>query len=223
MRRNILVIAPHMDDEALGCGGAILKHKSAKDKVRVIFIAHRVYNHRFDKNKNIVEKQHALKAKLCLGYDEVIFLNLNDERLDASVQDIIIPLEKHVAKIKPDIVYLPLRGDNNQDHRAVFDAARVVLRPMATPFIKEIYMYEIPSSTEQSPPLLENTFFPNYFVDISKYIDRKIKAYRCYKTEKRTYPHPRSEIALRILSKRRGVEIGFKYAEAFMTLRHKWC
>ena len=160
-------------------------------------------------------------AKRVLGYKEAIFLSLNDERLDASVQDIIILLEKYVNKIKPELVYIPFMGDNNQDHRAVFDAARVVLRPFAAPFINSIYMYEIPSSTEQSPPLPQNAFLPNYYVDIKKYIDKKILAFRCYESEKRSFPHPRSEKALRILARKRGIEIGFEYAEVFMILREK--
>lgn len=220
--KKILIIAPHMDDEVLGCGGVISKHKDMGDKVWVIFIAHRVYDHRFDKKKNIIQEKYVLKAKSILKYDKAIFLNLNDERLDASIQDIIMPLEKRVEAIKPETVYLPFRADNNQDHRAVFEAARVVFRPLATSFINNIYMYEVPSSTDQSPPVQEFAFLPNYYADITKYIDRKIEAYRCYKTEKRNYPHPRSGKALKVLAQKRGTEIGFKYAEAFMVLRGKW-
>jgi len=219
---NVLVIAPHMDDEVLGCGGTISRHVKKREDLFVCFIAHRIYDHKFDKEKNEIEKAHASKAQKVLGYKESLFLQLNDERLDASIQDIIIPLEEYVNKIKPDIVYIPFMGDNNQDHRAVFDAARVVLRPSATPFIDSLYMYEVPSSTEQSPPLPESTFLPNYYVDITKYFDKKIEAFKYYKTEKRDYPHPRSEEALKVLAQKRGTEIGFKFAEAFMILRSKW-
>ncbi|MDD2954674.1 MAG: PIG-L family deacetylase, partial [Parabacteroides sp.] len=96
-----------MDDEALGCGGAIARHVSSGDKVHVCFAAGRVYNHRFDERKNDIEKSHVLKAKAVLGYAEHVFLGLKDERLDASVQDIIIPLEKYFLKIRPRIVYSP--------------------------------------------------------------------------------------------------------------------
>lgn len=220
---NILAIAPHMDDEVLGCGGTIARHVAGGDNLFVCFIACRIYNHKFDREKNEIEKQHAFKAKGVLGYKESVFFELNDERLDASIQDIIIPLESYVDKVKPKIVYIPFMGDNNQDHRAVFDAARVVLRPLAAPFINSVYMYEVPSSTEQSPALPESSFLPNYYVNIGEYIDKKIGAFKCYKSEKREYPHPRSEEALRVLAKKRGTEIGFEHAEAFMILRHKWC
>lgn len=219
---NILIIAPHMDDEVLGCGGVIARHRDNGNKVNVIFVAHRVYNHKFDEKRNDIEKSHAIKAKEMLGYDDAIFLDLQDERLDAALQDIIIPLEEYIDKIKPDTVYVPFRGDNNQDHRAVFDAARVVLRPASTPFVDSVYMYEVPSSTEQSPPLPENIFCPNNYVNISNCIDRKSTALKCYETEKREFPHPRSEKGIRILAQKRGMEIGFEYAEAFMVLREKW-
>ncbi|MDD5108766.1 MAG: PIG-L family deacetylase [Candidatus Omnitrophica bacterium] len=221
-KHKVLIIAAHMDDEVLGCGGIICKHKAAGDKVTVIFVAHRIYNHCFNKEENGVEEKHALKAKKALGYDNVVFLGLNDERLDACLQDLIIPMEKHVKAIKPDIVYLPFRQDNNQDHRAVFDAARVALRPAVTPFIKEINMYEVSSSTEQSPPLIETAFLPNFYVNISHFINKKIKGLACYETESRLYPHPRSEKALKALAQKRGTEIGYDYAEAFVSIRRKW-
>lgn len=219
---RVLVIAPHMDDEVLGCGGVIARHNDNGDKVSVIFIAYRAYNHIYDEQKNNIEKTHALKAKEALKYEEAFFLNLSDERLDMAVQDIIIPLEKHFEDIMPDTVYIPFSGDNNQDHRAVYNASRVLLRPSATLFIDKVYMYEAPSSTDQSPPLPENMFYPNYYVNISSYIDRKITALNCYETEKKEFPHPRSEKGLRVLAQKRGMEIGFEYAEAFMILRNKW-
>lgn len=219
---KVLVIAAHMDDEVLGCGGTIAKHAAIGDDVFACFVAGRIYRHKFDKEINETEKMHAAKAKIILGYREQVFFGLSDERLDSCLQEIIIPLEKYLFKIKPHIVYCPFQADNNQDHRAVFNAARVALRPLAAPFIRNIYMYEVPSSTEQSPPLSENAFLPNYYADITNYIHKKIEAYKCYVTEKRRYPHPRSERALKILAQKRGLEIGFKYAEAFMCIRQKW-
>jgi len=220
--KKVLVIAPHMDDEVLGLGGTIARHVDNGDDVHVLFIAHRIYDHKFDKKKNDIEKSHAEQARKALGYKNAFFLDLNDERLDGSVQDIIIPVEEYLMGFKPDYVYCPFRQDNHQDHRAVYEAVRVVTRSFSTPFINKILMYEVPSSTEQSPPLPENNFLPNYYVDITKYFDKKMASYRCYGTEKRKFPHPRSERALGVLSQKRGVEVGFERAEAFMVLRDKW-
>jgi len=219
---NTLFISAHMDDEVLGCGGTIARHVTSGDRVFVAFMAHRIYNRTFNKKKNEIEKRHARQVQDVLGYKEAVFFDMLDERLDTCIQDMLIPLEKYIKKVKPDVVYCPFRGDNSQDHRAVFDAARIAIRPSTNRAIRKVLMYEIPSSTEQSPPLYESAFLPNYYVDITKYIDKKIKAYRCYKTEKREYPHPRSEKGLRILAQKRGIEIGLDYAEAFMIIRDKW-
>jgi len=219
---RVLVVAPHMDDEVLGCGGVICRHKNEGDHVSVLFVANRLYDHRYDPEKNAVERACALKAQGVLAYDEMIFLGLTDERLDAAVQDIIVPVEEHVAKGEPDTVYIPFRGDNNQDHRAVYQAMRVVFRPHAVPHVGQLLMYEVPSSTDQSPPLPENAFLPNFYVNIGGYLDKKIEANRCYVTEKRTYPHPRSDESLKVFAMKRGIEIGYEFAEAFMILRRKW-
>jgi len=220
--KKILVIAPHMDDEVLGCGGAILKHINQGDHVRVCIVAHRVYDHKFNQQKNLIEESYARDAHKLLGYAELDFLRLNDERLDYCIQDIIIPLEKSIYQFHPDIIYTPFRGDNHQDHRAVFDAMRVVTRPSATPYLEEVLMYETPSSTEQSPPLIENIFAPNYYINIEGFIETKLSAFKCYKTEDRPEPHPRSQAGIKVLAQKRGTEIGYLFAEAFMILRKRW-
>jgi len=219
---RILVISPHMDDEVLGVGGTIARHVSEGDDVYVCFIAHRIYDHKYDEAKNKFEVECALKAKKLLGYKEAEFFNLNDERLDACVQDIIIPIENYVKKVDPEIVYVPHRGDNNQDHRAVFEAAMIVLRPSANRNIKRILCYEVSSSTEQSPPFEESAFLPNFYANIEEHLRTKIEALRCYKTEKRGFPHPRSDKGIEILAMKRGIEAGFKAAEAFVLVRERW-
>jgi len=219
---KVLVVSPHMDDEVLGVGGTIARHVHVGHEVYVCFIAHRIYERKYDKIRNQKEVEHALDAKNTLGYKEAEFFSLNDERLDSCIQDIIIPLEDSIFKIKPDIVYSPFYGDNHQDHRAVFQAVRVAIRPSAKVTPKKWLLYETPSSTDQSPPLAENAFLPNYYVDISLFIDKKLMAYKCYKNEERGLPHPRSEEAIRILASRRGIESGFNAAESFMILREKW-
>lgn len=216
---KILVIAPHMDDEVLGVGGTIARHVAEGDEVYVCFVAHRVYDHKFDEEKNKTEVQCALKAKEVLGYKEAEFFNLNDERLDVCIQDILIPLEAYINKINPVVVYVNHRGDNHQDHRAVFQAAMIALRPFANKGIKKILSYEVPSSTEQSPPFNEFAFLPNFYVNIEKYLKTKITALHCYQTEKREFPHPRSDKGVEILAMKRGSEVGFKAAEAFMLIR----
>ena len=219
---NILVVSPHMDDEVLGMGATLAKHVHSGHEVYVCFIAHRIYDRKYDKEKNQIEVKNALNAKKILGYKETEFFNLNDERLDVAIQDILSPLEKYIENIKPDIVYSNFYGDNHQDHRAVFQAVRVAIRPSAKVTLKKWLLYETPSSTDQSPPIIEGAFLPNYYVNVDNFLDTKLRAYHCYETEKREFPNSRSHEALKILAMKRGVEIGMKYAEAFMVMRDKW-
>lgn len=218
---RILVIAPHMDDEVLGMGGTIARHVSEGDETYVCFVAHRIYGHKYDEKKNRVEVQCALKAKKVLGYKEAEFFNLPDEKLDVCIQDILIPLEKYLNKVRPEVVYVNHWGDNHQDHKAVFQAAMVTIRPAATPYIKRVMCYEVPSETEQSPPLNQLAFLPNFYVNVAKFLSTKIDAFRCYHTEKRKFPHPRSDRGLEILAMKRGSEAGFNAAEAFTIIRSK--
>jgi len=219
---KVMVISPHMDDEVLGLGGTISKHVVSGDEVYVCIVAHRVYGREYDKAANDEEMAAAENARRLLGYKEIVFLDLPDERLDTCVQDIIIPVEEHYNRIKPDILYTNFYGDNHQDHRAVFSAVRVVIRSGAAYKVPRVLMYEVPSSTDQSPSAMEGSFKPNYYVNISEHWNKKLAAFNCYVREKRESPHPRSEQALYALSVRRGVEAGFPQAESFVILRDEW-
>ena len=219
---KVLVIAPHMDDEVLGCGGTIARHVECGDNVFVCFVAHRAYNHQFNDERNEVEKEHANRAKEVLNYKESVFLELNDERLDACVQDVIIPLEEYITRIKPQIVYSPFCNDNNQDHQAVAKAVQVVLRPVAVPFVERWLMYETPSSTEQTPSVGILGFQPNVYYDIGDCLDKKLKAIACYETEARPFPNPRSTEGVKALAMKRGMECGLEYAESFMLVRERF-
>ena len=216
---NVLVIAPHMDDEVLGVGGTISRHVDAGDSVAVCVVANRAYDHRYDQTLIAQENEATFRAKDVLGYQELQFLSLPDERLDAVLQDIIIPLEEVYQRVKPEVVYVNHKGDNNQDHQAVFRAAMVVCRPYGGHQLQSLYAYEVPSSTDQTPNLLENAFLPNRFIDISAQLERKLAALSCYKKEIRAFPHPRSIEGLTIYARKRGSEVGMEAAEAFMVLR----
>lgn len=219
---RVLVIAPHMDDEVLGMGATIARRVDEGDEVHVCCVAHRVYDHTFDEKKNRFEMECAQRAQGVLGYKSLRFLDLPDERLETRIQDVIIALESCLGEIHPEVVYVNHRGDNHQDHKAVFQAAMVTLRPAGNPHLRTLLCYETPSSTEQSPPVPEMAFLPATYVNIERYLEKKIEALRCYGTEARAFPHPRSEEAVRVLARRRGVEGGFAAAEAFVLLRDRW-
>jgi len=92
-------------------------------------------------------------------------------------------------------------------------------RPIKDESVKEIYSFEIPSSTEWNESSSLTYFMPDYFVDVSKSLKVKINALKEYKTELRDFPHPRSLKAVELNAKYWGVKMGFKAAEAFKTVR----
>ena len=219
---KVLIVAPHMDDEVLSCGGTIIRHVDSGDHVTVCIVANRAYNHKYDQNLIEQEKDCCKKAKEILSYQDLVFLDLPDEQLDRSQIDIIIPLEEIVNSCKPDIVYIPNRGDLNQDHRAVFEAARVVCRPHAGHRVTTLRAFEVPSSTDQVPEALEWPFLPNYYVNVKSSLEQKIEAMACYSKESKSFPHPRSAEGLRVYAQKRGMEVGIEAAEAFVVLRDNW-
>lgn len=219
---KVLVVSAHMDDEVLGVGGTIAKHVAGQDEVTVCILANRAYNHRYEKKAIQRQKKAALKAKEILGYKRAVFLDLRDEQLDDRAIDILIPLEKVFKEVEPEIVYMNHGGDTNQDHKAAFNASIIACRSFVNPFLIKALSFEVLSSTDQIPPLKDNTFLPGFYVNIEKYLNKKIEAMKCYQDEFKRFPHPRSKEAIIALAKKRGTEVGFKAAEAFMVLREKW-
>jgi LmbE family N-acetylglucosaminyl deacetylase len=211
-----------MDDEVLGVGGTIAKHVDAGDDVTVCVVCKRAYNHRFNSALMREQKLAAKRAKAILGYRELRCLDLPDERLDERLLDLVVPLEAVFRDVRPDIVYTHHRGDVNQDHRATFQASLIACRAIARPKVRRLLSYEVPSSTDQAPPFPDNAFQPNFYVEIHAFLAQKVKAMQAYRRELREFPHPRSPEGLDILAKKRGMEVGFHAAEAFVIIRDEW-
>ena len=219
---KVLVIAPHMDDEVLGTGGAIARHVEQGDRVSVVIAANRAYNHRYRPASIRQEEACARKAQKVLGYRELTFLHLPDEKLDQGqgLLNLIVPLEKTVRTAKPDLVYLPYRADLNQDHRAVYEAGVIACRPLAAVRPSRLVCYEVPSSTDQRPALNGDHFAPNWYLPLSgAQLKKKTEALKCYKRELRKFPHPRSLKGVELLAAKRGTEVGAPAAEAFLIVR----
>ncbi|MEK7663900.1 MAG: PIG-L deacetylase family protein [Patescibacteria group bacterium] len=215
---KILVIAPHPDDEVLGCGGTIKKYVESGDEVYLCIITKpRVPDW---SEEYIASKQKEIEASnKALGFKETFFLDLPALRLDTIAQkDLNDQLIKICEKLKPQILYIPFFGDINHDHQIVSRAGLVAARPKPGSLVKKIFAYEVLSETEWNMPR-DSVFVPNYYEDISGFVDAKKEAMACYKSELKEYPHPRSLEGIEILAKKRGIEAGLEYAEAFMLIR----
>jgi N-acetylglucosamine malate deacetylase 1 len=211
---SVLVIAAHPDDEALGCGGTIARHVAMGDEVNLLFIADgetgRIMAGKTNRN---IPAYHASKI---LGAMPPMFLNWRDQMLDTvPLLEITRAIEAKVEMIQPTIVYTHHAGDLNMDHRIVHQAAMTALRPLPSAPVKEIYTFEVLSSTEWGT----EPFRPNHFVCISAFLKTKLDALRCYGDEMRERPHARSLDGVTNLACRRGNSVGIHYAEAFMSIR----
>lgn len=209
---KVLVFAPHNDDEVLGVGGTIAKYVKNGDSVFVCEVT-------AGQSYTLLQSE-AKKAHEFLGVKKTFFLNLPVIELRNRKQsEINGAMEKVIKEVNPDIAYLPHRGDMHIDHCEVAKAAMVALRPVSCPNLKAIYEYETLSETEWNIPTVDNAFIPNVWVDITDTIEDKIEAMKCYVSQIKEFPNPRSERAIRALSELRGSTICVNNAESFMLIR----
>lgn len=213
---KVLVIAVHPDDETLGCGGTLLKHKSNKDEIHWMICTQTNKNNDFYKTRvNEIEKVIEL-----YNFDSVHNLELDSMRVDEySMSELVSKISKVINEIKPNIIYLPFKDDVHSDHRKLFEAAYSCTKSFRYPFIKKIYMMETLSETEFSLSTKENAFIPNSFVDISEYLEKKLEIMKVFESEIANHPFPRSLENIKALATYRGATANCKYAESFMLLK----
>lgn len=221
MKNRILVIAPHADDEIIGCGGTIAKAINEGNEVYIIIVTNANVGapELFNKEAINIVREEALNAHACLGVKETIFLNFPAPALNAFPEyKISIKLSEIINKIRPQILYLPHPGDLHQDHKAIYRASLVSARPQHDYSIFEIYCYETLSESEWAPQH-EKAFTPNYFNDVSNFFEKKLEAMQFYKTQIKNFPHTRSIETFKALAKFRGATVGVKRAESFVVER----
>ena len=202
---NILVIAPHPDDEVLGMGGTI-KKLSKKNKIILCVVSEGATAQYKDKKMIKVRRDSCKKTAKILGISQTIFLDYPDMRLNLSHLDINKKLEEIIEKYRPEIVYTAPKNDLNLDHQIVFNSTLVACRPKSG--VKQILCYEIQGNTKVP-------FAPNVFENIEKEFPYKIKGFKMYKSEIEEFPNARSITAIENLAIMRGIESGLKKAEAF--------
>lgn len=216
---KVLVVSAHPDDEILGVGGTIRRHVLAGDEVHVFLMCGGVTVRYQEDDQPELEDQ-VFQAGDILGVTEVLFGKLPDQALDSlPIVDVISTVEEHLQSVRPDVVYTHFGGDVNRDHRLVFEAVQVATRPYAAPFLREVMVFETPSSTEWGHPAVQGGFLPQVFVDISTTLDDKIAAFCCYEKEVRPAPHPRSPWALEARARAWGSVAGLMAAEPFHVVR----
>ncbi|WP_103588466.1 PIG-L deacetylase family protein [Campylobacter concisus] len=216
MKNVVLVVAVHPDDETLGCGGTLLKHKTSGDEVHWLICTtidktNSYYKTREDELKRVAD---------AYKFNSVNNLRLKTMQVDEyGMSSLIDKISNVINTIKPNIIYLPFKGDVHSDHRKIFEASYSCTKAFRYPFIKKIYMMETLSETEFAPSTKEDSFIPNTFVDVSAYFEKKIEIMKIFKSEISMHPFPRSERNLKSLATLRGATAGCEYAESFVLLK----
>jgi LmbE family N-acetylglucosaminyl deacetylase len=222
---TVLVIAAHPDDEVLGCGGTMARLAQEGHQVHIAIMGEGItsrHSQRSEADARQLSRLHqqANAAATKVGAKEVCLFKLPDNRLDTvPLLDVVKLLEDLVEKLKPEVIYTHHPGDLNIDHGVVHRAVLTATRPMIGQPVREIYAFEVPSSTEWAFQRIAPSFHPNVFVDIGSTLEAKIAALACYDTETRAFPHPRSPDALQAIARRWGSVVGCHAAEAFELVR----
>ena len=199
-----LIVAPHVDDEVLGCGG-ILDHDCLV--VHIGLAENQDHgNNSFSRDERLAEWKQVEEATGCRSalYDHPV-----NNYVYGSV--LINDIEVLVNAFQPDMVFIP-SPSYNQDHQAVYKACVTALRPHdLNHFVKKIVMYEQPQDLWNG---MSSAIQPNYFVPIS--IEKKIRLYKMLESQVRNH---RSPEMLKNLAKMRGHQSNADFAEAFQIVR----
>jgi len=223
MKKKILIVVAHPDDEVLGCFGTVSRlinegyeaytlilgeGKTSRDEVRVV-----------DSKKDEIDilNREIKSANSIIGIKKVFIESFPDNRFDSvALLDIIKIISKVKEEVKPDIIFTHYEHDLNIDHRITYQAVITATRPLKNECVKEIYSFEILSSTEWNYPL---SFSPDIYFDISNTINLKLEAMKKYNSELCKYPHPRSLEGIELNAKYQGMRVGKQYVEAFKVVR----
>ncbi len=218
--KNVLVVAPHPDDESLGCGGALLRHVAEGDKIHWLIITAIQTENGF-KNEQVKYRESEIKlVAQQYGFSSVHNLSFPTTKLDITpIGEIIDRISAVFKKNKPEVIYLPHPGDIHTDHKIVFDAVSSCTKWFRYKSIKRVLAYETLSETDYATDLQNYGFRANVFIDINNYLEKKLEIIKIYASELGKFPFPRSEEAIRALAALRGAASGCRAAEAFMLLK----
>lgn len=216
--KNIVVIAPHSDDETLGAGGYLLKHKGLGDKIYWVNVTNAKVEHGYTCEEVDAWNHIIQQVKIEMGFEEVFDLGFEPAGLDKLEKSkIVSEIKKVFDNIQPNVVLVPFYNDIHSDHRIVFEAAMACSKTFRCPSIEMILCMEIISETDYA--VSDDGFVPNHYVDISEYIDKKIDILQLYDSEISNSPFPRNGEAIRGLAKYRGAACYCHYAEAFRIVK----
>lgn len=216
----VAVVAPHPDDETLGCSGTLLKHIARGDDVHWIVFTGISTELGFTEERVRSRDEEILRVAESYGFAGTHRLGFPTMQLDRLPKaDLVGALGAVVKRLGVHTLYVPYRNDAHSDHAAVFDACAACTKTFRYPSVRSVRAYETLSETEYGVKPEDTGFRPNLFVDIAAFIDRKLEIMSIYANEMAPFPFPRSDVALRAQAQLRGTQCGATAAEAFMLLK----
>lgn len=220
---RVLVLAPHADDEVLGCGGTMARHINDGHHVSICVLTNASVGspELFSAEQIVSIRDEAKQAHKVLGVSDTYFLELPAPQLEQYPQyKIAQAIGKVIKESGAELLYVPHRGDLHMDHGAVYNAALVAARPLAGQTVKKILAYETLSETEWGHPTPDAAFIPTVFSPFEKAeMQAKLTAMACFASQVKPPPHSRSLEAIESLAKLRGATVSHHFAEAFMLIR----
>lgn len=217
-----LVIAPHPDDELLGCGGTLLKRVAEGNVLGVVFMTMISVGNGWSMQQVQTRNNEIDRVRQGLGVSEnhLYELNFLPAELDQlSSSTLISGLSKIFKDFQPEELFLPHPGDIHSDHRITFQAASACTKWFRYPSVKRVMTYETLSETDFSLEHVSGSFSPNLFVDITDFHQKKMQLLSVYQSELSDHPFPRSFDAVKAQAILRGAQRGVQAAEAFHVLR----
>ena len=222
---NVLVFAPHPDDEVLGCGGTIARYVAEGADVYVCVVTSALPPV-YDNTEAVMNGwphmiyPEIVKAHEILGVKETFFLQFPTVQLETVPRyELNEKIGRLVQDLVPDVVFIPHFGDMQKDHRITSEGVMVAVRPKYENSVRFVYAYETLSETEWNIPHVSNIFFPNTYIDISNYLGTKLEAMKCFASQVSEFPSPRSLKAVKALARLRGSTMNAEAAEAFVLIR----
>ncbi len=217
---KVMVVAPHPDDETLGCGGTLLKHLQAGDELSWVVMTKMELRQGF--SDDVIARREKEIAMVAERYQFNMtyrgqFATMELDKYGMS--DLIGFVSGAVQDAKPNIIYMPFPGDIHSDHTVVYEAVKSCTKSFRYPSVTSLRVYETLSETDFSLQTNTSSFQPNLFVSMGQHLDEKIEIMKIFDSELGQHPFPRSERAIRAQATLRGTVAGVEAAEAFMSIR----
>lgn len=213
---KLLVISPHPDDETLGAGGTVMRLIAQGAEAVWLNVMNMKTEYGYSAQQVDMRAGEIQRVKEATGYTAFYDLGLHPAALETYTKgEIIAAIKQTFDEVRPELVFLPFSHDIHSDHRAVYECALACTKAFRAPYVRKVLCMDILSETDYG----DAPFPANCYVDISPFIERKLKIARIYQSEFLPPPFPRSEEALRAQARYRGAACHAEYAEAFQIIK----